>query len=156
LSDDIAFRFAERSWREWPLTVDKYADWVAASGGDSAHVFIDYETLGEPPVGGDGDFDFVRFLPEAFARRGIQTVHPSTLASRTPVGGLSYPRRRPGPSRARRQCMAGETVCRRRHTGAFYRLAPAVRACRDTGCSRVRHDSTHRSVGSRIIRLRGR
>src|SRR2546429_4265418 len=35
LSDDIAFRFAERSWREWPLTVDKYADWVAASDGDS-------------------------------------------------------------------------------------------------------------------------
>src|SRR2546429_7751760 len=79
LSDDIAFRFAERSWREWPLTVDKYADWVAASDGDSVHLFIDYETLGEHQWEETGIFDFVRLLPEDFARRGIQAVHPSTL-----------------------------------------------------------------------------
>jgi len=133
LSDDIAFRFAERSWREWPLTVDKYADWVAASDGDSVHLFIDYETLGEHQWEETGIFDFVRLLPEAFARRGIQTVHPSTLASRTPVGGLSYPTPTSWADLERDvSAWLGNGLQESAHR-RLYRLAPAVRACRDTG-----------------------
>ena len=49
LSDDIAFRFSNRQWAEWPLTAEKFARWVNAVNG-SGHVvnlFMDYETLGE-------------------------------------------------------------------------------------------------------------
>jgi alpha-amylase len=28
LSDDIAFRFSNRGWSEWPLTADKYVGWL--------------------------------------------------------------------------------------------------------------------------------
>jgi len=28
LSDDIAFRFSNRDWNQWPLTADKYVDWL--------------------------------------------------------------------------------------------------------------------------------
>ena len=35
-SDDIAFRFSDRGWKEWPLSGDKFLSWmkneVAASG----------------------------------------------------------------------------------------------------------------------------
>ncbi len=34
LSDDIAFRFNNREWDQYPLTADKFASWVAGSSGD--------------------------------------------------------------------------------------------------------------------------
>ena len=131
LSDDVAFRFSERSWSEWPLTVDKYADWIAASGGDSVHLFIDYETLGEHQWEETGIFEFVRHLPEAFARRGIRTVHPSTLASRPPVGVLSFPMPTSWADLERDVSAWLGNGLQQSAQRRLYRLAPAVRACDD-------------------------
>ena len=51
LSDDIAFRFSDRSWAEWPLTAEKYLGWlkndINTSAGDVINLFMDYETFGE-------------------------------------------------------------------------------------------------------------
>ena len=49
LSDDIAFRFSQESWDEWPLTVEKYVDWINAAiiHGEIINLFMDYETFGE-------------------------------------------------------------------------------------------------------------
>jgi len=91
LSDDIAFRFSQRSWDGWPLTADKYASWLAGAWGDSAHVFIDYETFGEHQWAETGIFDFLRHLPEECFARGLRFVHPSELAERKPVDTLSVP-----------------------------------------------------------------
>jgi alpha-amylase len=92
LSDDVGFRFSNRGWDGWPLTAEKYADWVASSGGDSAHLFVDYETFGEHQWADTGIFDFLRHLPEQCRRRGLTFTHPSCLASRPPVAPLSFPR----------------------------------------------------------------
>jgi alpha-amylase len=65
LSDDIAFRFSNRDWPEWPLTAEKYASWLSAANG-SGHVinlFMDYETFGEHQWQDTGIFDFMRQLP---------------------------------------------------------------------------------------------
>ncbi|WP_436731808.1 hypothetical protein, partial [Streptomyces sp. URMC 128] len=45
LSDDIAFRFSNRSWNEWPLTADKFAGWIASDDtvGEVVNLFMDYE-----------------------------------------------------------------------------------------------------------------
>jgi len=45
LSDDIAFRFSNRSWNEWPLTADKYVKWLASdeTPGGGIKPFMDYE-----------------------------------------------------------------------------------------------------------------
>jgi Alpha-amylase/alpha-mannosidase len=43
LSDDLAFRFSDRSWASWPLTADKYAAWLeqaVASEGDVINLFM--------------------------------------------------------------------------------------------------------------------
>ncbi len=37
LSDDIAFRFSERSWKEFPLTAPKFADWISAHNGNGEY-----------------------------------------------------------------------------------------------------------------------
>jgi len=39
LSDDIAFRFSNKSWSEWPLTTEKFASWVAANQGNVINLF---------------------------------------------------------------------------------------------------------------------
>lgn len=74
LSDDVAFRFGEKSWSEWPLDVDKYSTWVHANhgAGETVNLFMDYETFGEHQWHETGIFDFLRALPSALMR------HPDT------------------------------------------------------------------------------
>lgn len=65
LSDDIAFRFSNRGWEEWPLTVDKYVQWLNAvnGSGEVINLFMDYETFGEHQWEDTGIFEFMRHLP---------------------------------------------------------------------------------------------
>jgi alpha-amylase len=65
LSDDIAFRFSEKTWREWPLTADKFARWVDAinGNGEVVNLFMDYETFGEHQWADKGIFNFLESLP---------------------------------------------------------------------------------------------
>lgn len=70
LTDDIAFRFSERSWVDYPLTADKFAYWVHAlqGQGDVINLFMDYETFGEHQWEDTGIFAFLNALPEALLR----------------------------------------------------------------------------------------
>lgn len=67
LSDDIAFRFSNKGWDQWPLTADKYASWLASeeTPGDVINLFMDYETFGEHQNADTGIFDFMKKLPAA-------------------------------------------------------------------------------------------
>lgn len=67
LSDDIAFRFSNRSWSEWPLTSTKYVDWLTASSdkGPLINLFMDFETFGEHQWADTDIFGFFeRFVGE--------------------------------------------------------------------------------------------
>jgi alpha-amylase len=88
LSDDIAFRFSERSWKEWPLTADKFASWVNAVNGNGyvVNLFMDYETLGEHQWESTGIFNFMRHLPwEIFKNPDNKFVTPSEAIKEYPV-----------------------------------------------------------------------
>lgn len=63
LSDDIAFRFSNRNWSEWPLNIDKYTHWLDAEDAPLVNLFVDYETFGEHQWADTGIFDFLRQLP---------------------------------------------------------------------------------------------
>jgi len=59
LSDDLAFRFSNQNWAEWPLTVDKYSEWVQAAYDEPlVNLFMDYETFGEHQWEETGIFSF--------------------------------------------------------------------------------------------------
>ena len=89
LSDDIAFRFANRTWDMYPLTADTYAHWVASSSGDIITVFLDYETFGEHFWQETGIFDFLRALPAELSKRDVGTILPSQVVSQySPVGEI--------------------------------------------------------------------
>ncbi|MHC5088511.1 MAG: glycoside hydrolase family 57 protein [Planctomycetota bacterium] len=66
LSDDIAFRFSNPGWEEYPLTADKFAHWVnrANGNGQCVNLFMDYETFGEHQWEDTGIFSFMSHLPE--------------------------------------------------------------------------------------------
>ncbi len=73
LSDDIAFRFSDRNWAEWPLTAERFAKWVDQINGDGylCNLFMDYETFGEHQWADTGIFEFLDALPEK-----VFDVHP--------------------------------------------------------------------------------
>jgi alpha-amylase len=66
LSDDIAFRFGNRDWKEWPLSAERFASWVNDINGDGyiCNLFMDYETIGEHQWADTGIFEFLDALPE--------------------------------------------------------------------------------------------
>jgi alpha-amylase len=64
LSDDIAFRFGDHDWKEWPLTADKFAHWMSEDhNATNFNLFMDYETFGEHQWEASGVFDFLEHLP---------------------------------------------------------------------------------------------
>ncbi|MBV9159205.1 MAG: glycoside hydrolase family 57 protein [Candidatus Kaiserbacteria bacterium] len=80
LSDDIAFRFSSRDWSEWPLTAEKYGQWLGASEGDTVNLFMDYETFGEHQWEETGIFAFLEKLPEELGRNeGLDFKTPSEV-----------------------------------------------------------------------------
>jgi alpha-amylase len=71
LSDDIAFRFSNREWPEFPLTVDKFVNWIdhltlseKENHNQFLNLFMDYETFGEHQWAETGIFDFMKHLPQ--------------------------------------------------------------------------------------------
>ena len=61
LSDDVAFRFSDRDWKEWPLTVEKYQKWINMDclNGELVNLFMDFETFGEHQWESTGIFKFI-------------------------------------------------------------------------------------------------
>ena len=92
LSDDIAFRFSNEGWPEWPLTADKFAQWVVSETGDVVNLFMDYETFGEHQKASTGIFDFVKALPQALLNAGVEFATVSEAAKKLqPVAVLHCP-----------------------------------------------------------------
>jgi alpha-amylase len=89
-SDDIAFRFSNKGWDEWPLTSEKFTHWLKEAEGDIINLFMDYETFGEHQSAETGIFDFMKALPGAVLEAGgLAFVTPSEAASKLkPVSEL--------------------------------------------------------------------
>lgn len=71
LSDDVAFRFSNRGWSEFPLSADKYSHWLNAATENQpiVNLFMDYETFGEHQWGDTGIFEFLRHLAVEWLQR---------------------------------------------------------------------------------------
>ncbi len=93
LSDDVGFRFSARLWKDYPLTAEKYAYWIARNEGDLVNLFMDYETFGEHHWGDTGIFDFLSHLPgEIFKHRHLDFVTVGEAVERfKPVGFVDVP-----------------------------------------------------------------
>jgi alpha-amylase len=95
LSDDIAFRFSNKGWSEWPLTTDKYASWLnkLATKSEIINIFLDYETFGEHNSKDTGIFDFLHHLPGSILKKTpYRFMTPTEVADYLqPVSAISVP-----------------------------------------------------------------
>lgn len=95
LSDDIAFRFSQRSWPAWPLTTEKYVEWLNAiePGEETVNLFMDYETFGEHQWKETGIFDFMKALPgQVFSKTNFGFRTPSEVSELLqPVAAIHVP-----------------------------------------------------------------
>ncbi len=91
LSDDIAFRFSNKGWEMYPLTAEKYVQWVKQNEGELVNLFMDYETFGEHQSAESGIFSFMKALPCAFLADGdFAFVTPSEAAKKLkPVSDIA-------------------------------------------------------------------
>ncbi|MDE6543427.1 MAG: glycoside hydrolase family 57 protein [Muribaculaceae bacterium] len=94
LSDDIAFRFSNTEWDAYPLTADKYIDWIASTPPEEqiVNLFMNLETFGELQARESGIFQFLEALPRFAAEKGIDFWTPSEAIQKLKsVGELSVP-----------------------------------------------------------------
>ena len=95
LSDDLAFRFSNQSWPEWPLTAEKFVGWLNAIDAkeEVVNVFIDYETIGERQWKETGIFDFFQSLPKTvFSQSNFSFDTPRELNDKLqPIASLHVP-----------------------------------------------------------------
>lgn len=95
LSDDIAFRFSNRNWSQWPLTVEKYQKWIEDDclRGGLINLFMDFETFGEHQWEDTGIFDFFDHFVSSWLsspENNFVTVSEA-LTIEKPVAEISMP-----------------------------------------------------------------
>ena len=84
LADDIARRFSDTNWESYPLTADKYMDWIASTPAEEQiiNICLNLETFGELQPRETGIFQFLEALPRFAAERGIDFWTPSEAVSK--------------------------------------------------------------------------
>jgi alpha-amylase len=94
LSDDIAFRFGDSNWAEYPLTADKFSHWLSEDENASIfNLFMDYETFGEHQWKESGIMGFLEHLPKEWLKTEDHTFMTVSEAidSFEPVDEISMP-----------------------------------------------------------------
>ena len=92
LSDDIAFRFSDTRWSEWPLTAEKYLGWIQGDRGDTVNLCLDYDVFGSWQRADSGIFDSVRAFVDQAIGSGFTFVTPAESArAHQPIGILHAP-----------------------------------------------------------------
>lgn len=88
LSDDIGFRFSKADWSEYPLTPEKYADWVSKAEGDIVFLAVDLAAFGEHHWPESGIHSFLSTLPKEIKKHeNLAFATPSeAVAKYAPAG----------------------------------------------------------------------
>ena len=93
-SEDLSIRFDDHSWKEYPLTAEKYIPAISATaeGEKIINAFMNYEVLGSMHAADTGIFDFFKALPQYAERNDITFSLPSEIFAQTrPVDSISVP-----------------------------------------------------------------
>ena len=94
LSDDLAFRFSNQDWEEYPLTTKKYISWLESASyyGDIINLFMDYETFGEHQWKESGIFGFFESLVAEWLKNPNHDFKTVTEAAQAePIAEISMP-----------------------------------------------------------------
>ncbi|MDQ6877041.1 MAG: glycoside hydrolase [Candidatus Dormibacteraeota bacterium] len=91
LSDDVGYRFSNRSWVEFPLTAERYAGWLRDTWGELVTLGWDFETFGEHHSANTGIFTFVPTLASELKKRKVRMMLPSEAIAELGDHGFEVP-----------------------------------------------------------------
>ncbi|MDE5595097.1 MAG: glycoside hydrolase family 57 protein, partial [Muribaculaceae bacterium] len=134
LSDDISFRFNDTSWDAYPLTADKYIDWIAATPAEEQiiNLAMSLETFGGLQPANSGIFQFLEALPRFAKERGIEFCTPTEAITKLkPVGELSVIHPISGADEARDTSAWLGNKLQNEAFNKLYSVAERVRLCTD-------------------------
>lgn len=134
LSDDIAFRFSNTDWQSYPLTADKFIDWIDKLPQEEqiVNLFMNFETLGELQPRESGIFEFMKALPRFASQHDIQFWTPSeTIKALKPVSELSVMHPISWADEARDTSAWLGNVLQQEAVTKLYSIAERVRMCQD-------------------------
>jgi len=134
LSDDISFRFNDTSWDAYPLTADKYIDWIASTPQEEQiiNLSMNLETFGGLQPANSGIFQFLEALPRFARERGIVFCTPSEAISKLkPIGDLSVVHPISGADEARDTSAWLGNKLQNEAFNKLYSVAERVRLCTD-------------------------
>lgn len=134
LSDDVAMRFSNTSWDEYPLTADKYISWIASTPAEEqvVNLCLNLETFGGFHTANTGIFQFLEALPRFAAEKGVEFRTPSqVLAVVKPVGELSVMHPISGADEARDVSAWLGNALQDEAFRKLYGVAERVRLCDD-------------------------
>lgn len=135
LSDDIAFRFSNTAWSDYPLTAKKYLSWLKNidSKEEIINLFMDYETFGEHQWEGSGIFDFLNSLPGEIIRDGEFSFETPTevAVKHQPIAPMNVPYPISWADEERDLSAWLGNELQKEAFGKLYRLAPEVATISD-------------------------
>lgn len=134
LSDDISFNFSKYDWSEYPLTADKFMNWIGAlpEGEDVVNLFMNYEVLGSMQPAGTGIFEFMKALPLYAEKNGIAFATPSeTIAAHKPAGIFSVTHPISWADEERDTSAWLGNILQKEACNRLYSVAERVRLCND-------------------------
>lgn len=134
LSDDISRNFNNPEWPEYPLTADKYMDWIAALPAEEqvVNLYFSMDTFGSFLPASTGIFLFMKALPRFAAERNITFAMPSEVSSKLkPVDELSVPYPMSDIDEARDVSAWKGDDLQREALGKLYSVAERVSLCDD-------------------------
>lgn len=84
LSDDISYRFSDHDWDVYPLTADKYIEWIARTPEKEqvVNLCMNLDTFGERQPADSGIFQFLEALPRFAEEKGVEFRTPSEMIAR--------------------------------------------------------------------------
>ena len=95
LSDDIALRFGDKSWKEYPLTCEKFTSWLNGLGPQEkcVNLFMAYETFGKHNSSPSDIMNFLSHLPSIImGKSDFRFATPSQVINQhNPCGSLDVP-----------------------------------------------------------------
>lgn len=95
LSDDISFRFSNTNLADFPITADKFINWIEKSNPreELINLFLSYETFGERQSKETGIFGFLESLSLKIAEHpALRFATPSEVINDLqPVSAVSVP-----------------------------------------------------------------
>jgi glycoside hydrolase family 57, candidate alpha-glycosidase len=134
LAEDVTMNFNNPEWDEYPLTADKYVNWIASLPEEEqvVNLLMSMDTFGTFLPAGTGIFEFMKALPVFGKEKGIQFTTPSeAVAKLKPVDELSIPYPISGIDEARDVSAWKGNELQREALRKLYAVAERVSLCND-------------------------